>query len=253
MQAAEGIADGRWTWLARMSHIDDDEPMGCRLLRAVTWFCCLLPVACIPSLENRVPHSKIVMSRTVIMPVFASAHELDASDNSVSDDERATVLFNIINPEVRRQAMQKGARPFPSDWQVKCGEPCARLYFRLVRWGATSSLEVAAQMDGARNYGAHSIAEWKLPLDCTALRNATGADYALFFRVRELGESTGRHVVQAFAGMTTFFKTVAVACVADLARREMVWCHSASDILGDLSNPQEARSTVQNLLSDFAP
>jgi hypothetical protein len=186
-----------------------------------------------------------------IMPVFATAGELDASDNAESDTEYATEVFNAINPEVRRQAMKKGAHPFPSDWQAKCGEPCVRLYFRLVRWGSTSSLQIAAQMGGVRNYGAHSIAEWKLPLDFKPLREATGAEYVLFVRIQDLRESTGRKVANAFTGGYTFFMREAVACVADLARGEMVWCHAGKTPWNDLRNPQEASLVVQELFSDL--
>lgn len=227
--------------------------MPSRARRFLGLLLCLSFLACTPSLANRVPDRKIVMSRMVIMPAFTTSDELDFTDNLESDHEDATALFNAINPEVRRLAMQKGAKMFPSDWQVKCGEPCLRLYFRLVRWGSASPLQIAAQMTGFSNYGAHSIAEWKLPGDYTPLRNAIGADFALFVRVQDVRQTTGRTVGDALTGRSTTLFKEAVACVADLVRQEMIWCHPGREPWDDLHNPQDANRVVRELLSDLTP
>jgi hypothetical protein len=76
--------------------------MGFPALHFVGLLSCLSSVACTPTLANRVPGSKIVMSRMVIRPAFTTSHELDASDKSESDTEHATELFNAINSQTVR-------------------------------------------------------------------------------------------------------------------------------------------------------
>ena len=86
--------------------------------------------------------------------------------------------------------------------------------------------------------------------DYSMLRGATGADYALFVVAREIEESGGRVLLGALSGIMTFPKRLAVACVADLLRKRMIWCHVEA-YRGDLADPDDARAAIGKLFSDF--
>jgi hypothetical protein len=189
----------------------------------------------------------------MVMPTTTLAYELDAFNKSQADNKTADALFDVVNPEVQRQAAKKGGFSLPVEKVDACGKRCVRSAIDLMHWGSVASMEIASQMYEVRNYGAHSIAEWHPWDDYTPLRQATGADYALFVVVRDLRETTGRALALAFGGARTSFKQVAVACVADLTKQHMVWCQAKSDAWGDLRKPQEAQRAVAELLSDLSP
>lgn len=189
----------------------------------------------------------------MILPTTTLAYELAGFDENHADNKTADALFAAINPEVQRQAAQKGGFSLPVERIDACGRKCVRLAIGLIRWGSIASMEIAAQMREVRNYKAHSIAEWRPKRDYTPLRQATGADYALIVVVRDLRETSGRKLANAFVGRWTYFKQVGVACVVDLTQNQMTWCHARSDAWGDLRNPQEARRAVAELLSDLTP
>jgi hypothetical protein len=216
-------------------------------------FWCLIPVACGPNLANRAPNTIIVLSRVVALPAVAISVEVDASDQSQWDEQRENAMFSAINPELQKQAREKGALAFPEEQIKACGKECSFQVLTLRKQGISAAMEIAVQMEGMHDYHATSVADWRIYGNYAQLRKTTGADYALFVLMRDLRETTGRGVANFFTGRHTYFKQVGVACVADLAKRSMVWCHTESDAWGDLRNPQEARRAVQKLLSDLAP
>jgi hypothetical protein len=231
----------------------EDGAMGLQSFRFLALSVLPVLVGCVPTLANRVPDSKIVMSRMMVLPAMTMASELDFFDKNQFDDKRADALFAVINPEVQGQATRKGGFSLPVEKVNACGKRCVRLVIDLVRWGLGASMEIAEQMYQVRNYKADSIAEWQLWGDFTPLRQATGADYVLFVVMRDLRETPGRMITMALGGGRTRFKQVGVACVVDLTKQHMVWCHAKSDAWINLRDPVEAHSAVAELLSDLTP
>jgi hypothetical protein len=185
------------------------------------------------------------------MPTTVLAFEMDSFDKAESMDDRAEAVFRLVDPQVRRRACKGGAFPFPADKVEALGEPYRGQAKRLMRWGVSSAWEIALQRHQLRNYGYQSVGDWRMGGDYSMLLGAIGADYVLFVVVRELDESAGRALLGFASGTVTRFRDVAVACVADLLRKRMVWCNVKADYRGDLTEPEDARIIMGKLLEEF--
>ena len=99
----------------------------------------------------------------------------------------------------------------------------------------------------------HGRFDWSLGPGVSVLREATGADYALFTYVRDSYASGGRTAMRV-AGMILLGgdigggMQVGVASLVDLRTGQVVWHNLLVDQAGDLRNLAGARETATDLL-----
>src|SRR5690606_6310794 len=103
--------------------------------------------------------------------------------------------------------------------------------------------------------------DWTLGEGVAELREATGADYALFSYIRDSYTSEGRaalRVLGVLAGLATGQlvdigggRQVAVATLVDLRTGQVVWFNLMARQTGDLRTPQGTADTVDELLEDL--
>jgi hypothetical protein len=97
--------------------------------------------------------------------------------------------------------------------------------------------------------------DWTLGPSVVALREATGADYALFIHLRDSYVSVGRVAVivlaALFGAVVPGGQQVGFASLVDLQTGEIVWFNSMVRGWGDLRTPEAARGTAQELLTGF--
>ena len=98
--------------------------------------------------------------------------------------------------------------------------------------------------------------DWSLGSESVqALRERTGADYALFTWIRDSYASTERKLaILAMALMGSFMlggEQVGYASLVDLRTGRIVWFNELSRMSGDLREPQAAAETVEALLKGF--
>lgn len=104
---------------------------------------------------------------------------------------------------------------------------------------------------GLRNK--HGRFDWTLGPGVSALRDATGADYALFTYVRDSYTSSGRAAMRVIGflllgGDIGGGYQVGVASLVDLRTGQVVWHNLLFDQAGDLRDPTGARETADDLL-----
>lgn len=97
--------------------------------------------------------------------------------------------------------------------------------------------------------------EWSLGDAVSALREKTGADYALFFWIRDTYASTERKaamVAMALLGVGLAGGTqVGYASLVDLRDGRLVWFNALRRGTGDLREPASATETLDTLLQAF--
>ncbi|WBY02194.1 hypothetical protein PE066_01280 [Ramlibacter tataouinensis] len=99
--------------------------------------------------------------------------------------------------------------------------------------------------------------DWSMGDAVLPLREKTGADYALFFWVRDSYASSERKaamVAMALLGVgLTGGSQVAYASLVDLKDGRVVWFNHLQRVSGDLREAEPARETVEALLKGFPP
>lgn len=103
--------------------------------------------------------------------------------------------------------------------------------------------------------------DWTLGTAARDLRQATGADHALFIWIRDSYASAGRAAVQVLAAIAGAVVGVAVilpggaqvgfASLVDLDSGDIVWFNRLARTSGDLRTPPAAIETAKVLLSGF--
>lgn len=97
--------------------------------------------------------------------------------------------------------------------------------------------------------------DWSLGPVVQPLREKTGADYALFFWVRDSYASSERKMTMlAMALMGSFMvggNQAAYASLVDLHTGRIVWFNNIDRMWGDLREAQPAAETVESLLKGF--
>lgn len=104
---------------------------------------------------------------------------------------------------------------------------------------------------GLRNK--HGRFDWTLGPGVSAMREATGADYALFTYIRDSYTSGGRAAMRVIGflllgGDIGGGYQVGVASLVDLRTGQVVWHNLLFDQAGDLRDPAGARETADDLL-----
>lgn len=97
--------------------------------------------------------------------------------------------------------------------------------------------------------------EWSLGEAVQSLKARTGADYALFTRIRDSYASNERKaamVAMALLGAISLGgEQVGYASLVDLNTGRVVWFNDVNRMWGDLRDPANARETVEALLKGF--
>lgn len=97
--------------------------------------------------------------------------------------------------------------------------------------------------------------DWSLGQEVTRLREASGADYALFVYLRDSYATAGRKaiiVTSALLGVSVSGGSqVGFATLVDLRDGSVVWFNRVSKQSGDLRTPAPAYSTVAELIEDI--
>lgn len=104
---------------------------------------------------------------------------------------------------------------------------------------------------GLRNK--HGRFDWTLGPGVSSLREATGADYALFTYLRDSYTSGGRAAMRVIGflllgGDVGGGYQIGVASLVDLRTGQVVWHNLLLDQTGDLRDPAGARETTEDLL-----
>jgi hypothetical protein len=97
--------------------------------------------------------------------------------------------------------------------------------------------------------------DWSLGEEAAAIREKTGADFALFSYVRDSyasGERVAAIVIGALLGVgMSGGAQVGYASLVDLSTGNIVWFNRLARASGDLRDPEKARESAQALLADF--
>lgn len=97
--------------------------------------------------------------------------------------------------------------------------------------------------------------DWSLGQGVRALRERTGADYALFTWIRDSYASTERKAAMVamalLGGISTGGTQEGYASLVDLNTGRVVWFNTLDRMWGDLRSPQGAAETAQALLKNF--
>jgi hypothetical protein len=112
-----------------------------------------------------------------------------------------------------------------------------------------------------RDVHGRSRMDWSLGPGVATLRQATGADYALFTYVRDSYASGGRKALRTF-GMVIGLALgglldigggaqIGVATLVDLRTGQVVWYNLLANQSGDLRDEEGARKTVSNMLTQL--
>ena len=114
-----------------------------------------------------------------------------------------------------------------------------------------SILNYAGPNSALRNK--HGKFDWSLGSGVAELRQATGADYALFTYIRDSYTSGGRAAMRVISllllgGDIGGGVQIGLASLVDLRTGQVVWHNLLLDQAGDLRDPAGARETVGDLL-----
>jgi hypothetical protein len=193
---------------------------------------------CAAPFLSRLPDVAISPSRMVVFPVVVKEFELDINADRTMQPETTDLVHDNIAAAVRDQTNPPGAHAFAPQ-ALDGHDPSVRqLYADLWRWMEVASIEIAAQKEGRRDFGRHSVGDWRFHGDLAPLGDALQADTALTVLFRETkghGEWRG----------------VSAACAVSLHDGRMVWCHDADGPWGNLKDPAVAQAAVHELLADL--
>lgn len=109
---------------------------------------------------------------------------------------------------------------------------------------------------GSRLRNKHGKFDWSMGPGVQELRQATGADYALFTYLRDTYSSSGRAAMRIIGfvllgGDIGGGAQIGVASLVDLRSGQVVWHNLLVDQTGDLRTPAGASETAGDLLKGF--
>jgi hypothetical protein len=207
--------------------------------------CALGALGCSPAFQSRLPDVVVTPARMVVLPVLVKELELDASEETTLQSDPSAIVRSNIEAAVGAQTAARGAHAFSPN-AMDGRDPAVRLlYARLWRWTETASIEIAAQKDGHRDFGRHSVGDWRFRGDLGPLADALQADTALTVLVRDTHQSTAR----AMMGGGIYWAQIGAACLISLHDGRMLWCDAKIDAWGDLQKPAVADAAIRQLLA----
>jgi len=175
--------------------------------------------------------------------------------------ETARRLF----PQAARQVLQgRGGSPKP-DYDVPDGLDPASRQGQIIRLNQAVAMSIAqySQPGSALATKKDPLTgkprmDWSLGAGVSELREATGADYALFTYIRDSYSSGGRTALRAFAmlagaAMGSYVDIgggaqIGVATLVDLRTGQVVWFNLMANQSGDLRDEKGTRATANQML-----
>ena len=156
-------------------------------------------------------------------------------------------------PIAARDVLQAQGIPLKGDFFLpKDAGPENKLrQLTLLNQAVSISILNYARADALRNK--HGKFDWTLGPGVSALREATGADYALFTYIRDSYTSGGRAAMRVIAflllgGDIGGGMQIGLASLVDLRTGQVVWHNLLLDQTGDLRDMAGARETAGDLL-----
>ncbi len=167
-----------------------------------------------------------------------------------------TSVARLLYPQAAREVLSRQGIAMASDYALPADagpdDPRRQIYL-LSQAVSMSILQYSRNMGTGPLRNKHGRFDWSLGPGVAALREATGADYALFTYVRDSYASGGRTAMRV-AGLLLLGgdigggMQVGVASLVDLRTGQVVWHNLLVDQSGDLRNLAGARSTTEHLL-----
>ena len=167
-----------------------------------------------------------------------------------------TSAARLLYPQAAREALARqgiGTRPdylLPAD----AGPDDPRRQITLLSQAVSLSiLQYSSTANSRALRNKHGRFDWSLGPGVAVLREATGADYALFTYIRDSYASGGRNAMR-IAGLLLLGgdigggMQVGVASLVDLRTGQVVWHNLLVNQAGDLRNLAGARETTSHLL-----
>lgn len=193
-------------------------------------------IGCAAPFQSRLSEVAIAPNRLVVLPVVVKERYLDFNGDRQMDTEANDAARDNVSAALREQALARGAHVFvPTAFD---GHPPSvrQLYGELWRWMENASVEIAAQKAGRRDFGRHSVGDWRFERDLAPLADALQSDMALSLLIRETKDLGDWHGVSA-------------ACVVSLRNGQMIWCHTEDSPWPNLKDSIAAKAAVQKLLT----
>jgi hypothetical protein len=204
----------------------------------------------IDQLRRTVPNPKIVL-----MPLDVELSELTAGGllEPKADWTRqaSTLLTNGIRSEHERIGIN-----MVEFSEVKADSQAAEQLDQLSKLhGAVGKSILIHRIDALKLPNKGDKFEWTLGPEVQALRDKSGADYALFIYIRDSYASDGRKVAMVFAAVLGVAlpagTQVGFASLVDLSTGDIVWFNQLARGSGDIRTAEPAAETVKVLLTGF--
>jgi hypothetical protein len=164
-----------------------------------------------------------------------------------------TEAARTLWPQAVRELMQAQGIPLRADFTLPpdAGPENPLRQLQLLNQAVSISILSYGRRDALRNK--HGKFDWTLGPGVAALRQATGADYALFTYIRDSYSTGGRAAMRVIGflllgGDIGGGVQVGLASLVDLRTGQVVWHNLLLDQTGDLRDPAGARETAGDLL-----
>ena len=163
-------------------------------------------------------------------------------------------------PEAMGRVLAAGGKDRKPDFQIRDDLPPRSPLGQVIRLNEAVATSIAVYT----RRGSHLATkgrrlDWTLGPGVAALREATGADYALFTYVRDSYASDGRAAMRvlgflagaAMGGVVDIGggQQLGVATLVDLRTGQVVWFNLMSNHTGDLRDPEGAAESARQMLT----
>lgn len=161
-----------------------------------------------------------------------------------------------IYPQAARDVLQQQGIPLSADFrfapEMGVDDPLRQLYL-LNQAVSLSIVQYSTRSGTGPLRNKHGRFDWTLGPGVSALRDATGADYALFTYIRDSYTSGGRAAMRVvgfllLGGDIGGGMQVGLASLVDLRTGQVVWHNLLVAQTGDLRDETGARETAGDLL-----
>lgn len=159
-----------------------------------------------------------------------------------------------LYPQAAKAVLQQQGIAMQPDFRlpVAAEDPLRQLYL-LNQAVSISIVQYSTRSGTGQLRNKHGDFDWTLGPGVAALRQATGADYALFTYIRDSYTSSGRAAMRIvgfvlLGGDIGGGMQIGLASLVDLRTGQVVWHNLLFDQTGDLRDPSGARETADDLL-----
>lgn len=158
-----------------------------------------------------------------------------------------------LYPQAARELLQAQGIPLRPDFALPADAGPENRLRQLQLLNQAVSISILSYGRGGTLRNKHGKFDWSLGPGVADLRQATGADYALFTYVRDSYTSGGRAAMRVLGflllgGDIGGGVQVGLASLVDLRTGQVVWHNLLLDQTGDLRDPAGARETAGDLL-----